>query len=319
MRRSSIFLVASFSGLVLALPAITLACSSCGCTLSSDWVSQGISSSAGFTVDLRYDFVDQTALRSGSHGATEPATPGTEEAEQRSTNRYTTATIGYNLNKEWGVNLLLPYLDRSHSTIAPGDTDISASHTHSIGDVKIIGRYQGFSADGDTGILFGVKLPTGAHDFSFNGGPAAGQTLDRGLQPGTGSTDFILGGFRFGSLNRDWDWYAQAMVQTPVHTKDDYRPGTIFTANGGLRYMAWGRWIPLLQLNALERRPDAGANSDAPNSGGRSLLLSPGLSVELAKGVTIYGFVQAPLYQYVNGLQLAPRWNASVGASYSWR
>lgn len=299
------------------LPVTALACSSCGCTLSSDWVSQGMSSKPGLSVDLRYDFIDQTALRSGNQSATEPAVPGTDEVEQRSTNRYTTLTLGYNINKAWGISLLLPYIDRSHSTIAPGDSDISTSHTRSPGDLKLVGRYQGFSDDADTGLLFGVKLPTGRDDFLFNGGPQQGGLLDRSLQPGSGSTDLLLGGFRFGSLNRDWDWYAQALAQAAVRTRDDFRPGNVYTANAGLRYMSLGRVTPLLQLNALERRADGGASADATNSGGRSLYVSPGMSVAFGKNLSVYSFVQAPLYQHVNGLQLAPRWNASVGLSFS--
>jgi len=302
-----------------ALPVTAMACSSCGCTLSSDWVSQGMSSKPGMSVDLRYDFIDQTALRSGTYSATAPAVPGADEVEQRSTNRYTTLTLGYNINKAWGVSLLLPYIDRSHSTIAPGDSDISTSHTRSPGDIKLVGRYQGFSNDGDTGLLFGVKLPTGRDDFSFNGGPQQGAALDRSLQPGSGSTDLLLGGFRFGSLNRDWDWYAQTLAQTAVRTRDDFRPGNVYTANGGLRYMSLDRVTPLLQLNALERRADGGANADTVNSGGRSLFISPGISVSLGKNLNVYSFVQAPLYQHVNGLQLAPRWNASLGLSFSLR
>lgn len=312
--------VTTLSLLSLALlPASTMACSSCGCTLSSDWVSQGINSAPGISVDLRYDFIDQTALRSGNDSTTAPVVPGADEVEQRSTNRYTTATLGYNFNKVWGASLLLPYIDRSHSTIAPGDSDISTSHSRSLGDIKVVGHYQGFSDDGDTGVLFGIKLPTGRDDFQFNGGPQQGEMLDRSLQPGTGSTDLLLGGFRFGSLNRDWDWYSQALAQVAVRSHDDFRPGNVYTVNGGLRYMSLGRITPQLQLNALERRNDGGANADEVNSGGRFLYVSPGISMSLGKNMNVYSFVQAPLYEHVNGLQLTPRWNASVGLSFSLR
>lgn len=301
------------------LPVAADACSSCGCTLSSDWVSQGIHAQPGFNLDLRYDFIDQTALYSGSSSATAPAVPGTKEAEQRTTNRYTTATLTYNLSKDWGVSVVLPYLDRSHTTIAPGDTDISGSHTNSLSDIKVLGRYQGFSADHDSGLLVGFKLPTANKDFRFNGGPQQGELLDRSLQPGTGSTDLLLGGFRFGGLNRDWDWYAQALGQVAVETRDDYRPGNAYTANVGLRYMSFGSITPQLQLNALERRRDGGLNADPENSGGRSLYASPGLNLAAGKQLNLYGFVQLPLYQHVIGLQLVPNWNAALGLSYSFR
>jgi hypothetical protein len=268
---------------------------------------------------VRYDFVDQTALRSGSHAATVPAVPSDDEVEQRVTNRYTTTTLSYNANKVWGVSLLLPYLDRSYSVIAPNDNDSSLSHSRSLGDVKVMSRYQGLSADGDIGLLLGVKLSTGRDDFRVNDGPQQGEQLDRSLQAGSGSTDLLLGGFRYGSLNRDWDWYAEAMAQVAIDTKDSFRPGNVYTANGSLRYMSFGDVMPQLQLNTLERRADGGDNADAANSGSRSLYISPGLSASVGKSLNVYGFVQVPLYQQVNGQQLASRWNASVGFSFILR
>ncbi|RZU47021.1 hypothetical protein EV700_1410 [Fluviicoccus keumensis] len=306
----------ALSLLVLSLAAVNAkACSSCGCTLNSDWVSQGLDSKPGFALDLRYDFIDQTALREGNGSATAPAIPAAEEVEQRTTNRYITATLGYNPNRAWGFSVVLPYLDRSHSTIVDGDTDITTSHTRSLGDIKVMARYQGFSTDGDSGLIVGLKLPTGSRDFRFNGGPQAGTDLDRSLQPGTGSTDLIIGGFRTGSLNRDWDWYAQGLVQAPVKIRDEFRPGAVFSVNGGFRYMALTRWEPQVQVNALERRPDGGANGDAATSGGRSFYVSPGLAYTPGKKLSVYGFVQLPVVQHVTGLQLAPRWSAAVGVS----
>ena len=37
------------------------------------------------------------------------------------------------------------------------------SHTRNVGDVKIIGRYQGFTPHCNFGVLYGVKLPTGSY------------------------------------------------------------------------------------------------------------------------------------------------------------
>ena len=45
--------------------------------------------------------------------------------------------------------------------------------------------------------------------------------------------------------------------------------------------------------------------------------LSPGLSYMLTQSVQAYGFVQLPLYQYVNGVQLTADW--AVAAGLSWR
>ena len=49
------------------LPSAAEACASCGCTLTADWLSQGLAAQPGTTFSLRYDYVPQTVLRSGTH------------------------------------------------------------------------------------------------------------------------------------------------------------------------------------------------------------------------------------------------------------
>ncbi len=299
-------------------PLSVLACSSCGCTLSSDWENQGISAEPGFRVDLRYDYINQNQLRHGSGKANAGdamAAAGNGqvgELETYTRNHYYTLGLDYTFDRSWGIDVQIPYVDRAHGTKPFNGVDFDpeiTSHSRSIGDVKVMGRYQGLSADGDTGLMFGAKLPTGRHDVAFG----TGDPLDRSLQPGSGSTDVILGAYRFGSLNKNWDWFAQGLYQQAVATKDEYRPGNSFNMNLGLRYMGLDSAMPLLQINARTVRPDSGANADSQNTGGKIVYLSPGLTVPVTQSTRLYGFVQLPLYQHAVGFQLAPRWNASIG------
>ena len=123
---------ALLSAAISAVPLPALACSSCGCTLSSDWSSQGIAPSGeGFRVDFRFDYFDQDQLRSGTGSVDRGslAIPNEQEIQQQTINRNYALGIDYSPNEDWGVNLQLPYFDRYHTTIAPGDTEISTSHT----------------------------------------------------------------------------------------------------------------------------------------------------------------------------------------------
>ncbi|OIQ70634.1 hypothetical protein GALL_477490 [mine drainage metagenome] len=74
--------------------------------------------------------------------------------------------------------------------------------------------------------------------------------------------------------------------------------------------------MPQLQINAQTRSSDSGINADPANTGGRLVYLSPGVTVAISDNVKIYSFIQLPVYQYVEGLQLAPRWNASFGINF---
>jgi len=305
----------------LATPTTGFACSSCGCTLSSDWSSQGIAPSGeGVRVDFRFDYFDQDQLRSGTkkvdRGSLE--IPNEHEIQQTTINRNYALGIDYSPNEDWGVNLQLPYFDRYHTTIAPGDTEISTSHTQGIGDVRLVGRYLGFTPDHSIGAQLGVKLATGSFDNTFISGPQAGEPLDRGLQPGTGTIDLLVGGFTFGAFSRDWDYFAQGMLQQPLNSRDGFRPGTGFNLNAGVRYMAYEHFVPSLQINARIEARESGENADVDNSGATLVYLSPGLNFQVAGALHGYAYVQLPIYQRVNGLQLEPRYTATVGIYYTF-
>ena len=68
--------------------------------------------------------------------------------------------------------------------------------------------YTGFFKDMSTGIMFGVKLPSGT--FTAPG-------LDRDNQIGTGSTDLLLGAYHRGLLSGDnaWQYFSQILWRQP--------------------------------------------------------------------------------------------------------
>ena len=301
-------------------PRASPACSSCGCILSSDWASQGYVAGAGFHLDLRLDAFDQDVLRAGT-GAVDRrriARPAGREIQQTTINRNLALNLDYSSNAVWGASLQVPFFDRRHTTVAAGDTAVSASHTRSVGDVRVIARYQGFSPDRTTGVQFGLKLATGAFDADFTDGPEAGTPLDRGLQPGTGTTDLLLGAYHFGALGRYWNYFAQALVQQPLNSRRDFKPGTGLNANFGVRYTASRSVVPQIQLNLRAEERESGAEADVENSGATLVYLGPGITARVAPGLSAYAFVQVPVYENVNGYQLEPRFAASVGLSSSF-
>ena len=313
--------------LVLASVSTTvLACASCGCTLSSDWDSQGFTTQSGLRLDVRYDYLNQDQLRSGKGKASAADVGNTgQEVEKFTRNNYLTVGLDYSFSPDWGVNVQLPWINRNHSTLGTGSDGSAAadgaydSRTASLGDVKLVGRYQGFTPQRNLGLMFGLKLPTGSHTetgiLADGSGPAP---IDRGLQPGTGTTDAILGVYYFDTLNKNWDWFGQATVQSALNASDQYKPGTGYNLNVGVRYMGFGSVIPQLQLNTRHVLHDTGASADTVSTGGTLMYLSPGVVVPVSKQASVYGFVQLPVYQDVRGVQLTPRYTASIGARYAF-
>ena len=313
---------------VVSSPISAWACASCGCTLSSDWEE---SSQTGLKFDLRYDYIDQNQLR--SKGSTISASDASQvlnggdpqEVEQETKNQYLTLTTEYTLDPNWKLSLQLPSIVRDHSTLGTASDGTSAgtgggqytSSTSNLGDIKIFSRYQGISPQHDSGILLGLKLPTGRYNLTGTSTDPSSDTgtapIDRGLQPGSGSTDVIAGLFHSEALNKNWDYFAEAFYQYAFMIADKYRPGDGFNFNLGYRYRGFEAWVPEVQMNSRFVRHDSGDNADTTSTGGTLIYLSPGLAARLSSQTELYTFLQLPLYQYFNGVQLAPTYTASIG------
>jgi hypothetical protein len=317
--------VATTFALLACASAGSVACSTCGCTLSTDWASQGLTLHDGWSADLRFDYADQDQLRSGTHGVDRGAItyPAAQEIQQNTVNRNATLAFDYGTGTDWGVTFQLPWLDRYHTTIDAGETAVSTARFADVGDVRVVGRWLGLSQAQDWGLEFGLKLPTGRTDVTFESGPTAGEALDRGLQPGTGSTDLLLGAFRYGTLGDESapgtvDWFGVAQVQVPMLHDDAFRPGTSANLSAGVRWRGAGAIVPEAQLNARFEQRESGSAADVANSGATLVYVSPGASWAATPRIGLYAFAQLPVYQRVNGLQLEPRWSVSAGVRASF-
>jgi len=312
--------------IVAVAPRLAIACATCGCTLSSD-AAMGYSAIPGWRLNVGYDYLHQDELRSGTHSVS--SVPDGNELERETLNRYITTGLSYSPSSDWNINLLVPYVERTHSTYGVFDStrplpQLSTSRSSSLGDIRLIGSYQGLLPTDNLGIQLGVKLPTGRYGtaIDFNAGPNVGTPLDASLQPGTGSTDVIVGAYYYQAISQNFDMFANAQFQSAVahHMErpgDDYRPGNSTTLSFGLRYEKSPQWVPQFQVNLLHKSRDQGALADIQDTAGNVAYLSPGLTARVLPKLHVYGFAQLPVYSNLYGYQLFPRWTASIGASYA--
>lgn len=306
-------------GILLALaslPAPVFACASCGCTLTSDWLSQGLASQPGTTFLLRYDYIPQTTLRSGTGRVDRSAIalPTDREIELSTFNHSLTAQVDHQFANDFGINVQLPFVSRPHRTIVEDSVDPSRSRTNGIGDLRVVGRWAGLSTKGSiTGIEAGAVLPTGAFHQRFRSGPATGDEVDRGLQPGTGTVQAVLGAYHFGRVSPVLNYLVQVSGQAALDHRDGYRPGNFVQASTALVYAGWRGVTPQLQLNGRITARDGGLAADRPNSGGEQINLAPGATIDLSPRLSAFGFVETPLVTRVNGYQLVPRVKLSAG------
>jgi hypothetical protein len=295
------------------------ACGACGCTLNSDWSSQGHAVGPGLRFDLRYDYFAQDQLRRGTRAVDRASfgLPAEEEVQEKTLNRNLTLTLDYSSGSDWGLTVQVPAFDRAHATVAEGDVDPSTSQVTGLGDIRVLGRYQGFSEEHALGIQVGLKLPTGGFHQTFAVGPQAGQPLDRGLQMGTGTTDLLIGAYAFGDLTQTWGCFAQVLLQKPLGEREGFKPGDGLNASAGVRYTGFRGITPHLQLNLRAEGRESGPQADAANSGATLVYLSPGVTLDLGRALQVYAFAQVPVAQRVTGLQLEPRWSLSLGLHWS--
>ena len=302
----------------LALTLTPLAANaSCGgafCSLSTDWDIQGVASKPGVRLDIRAEFIDLDQLRSGTH-KTAPAGEVNEHDEVRTINRNLLATLDWNINADWGVTFKVPFVSRAHTHIFNKDDGFGGTAPENeswnfsgIGDVQALARYRFYKDEhANAGVRFGLKLPTGSI-HKRNGEEEA----ERTLQPGSGSVDSLLGAY-YNHHDGNIGWFAQGMWQQTISNRDNFKPGRKLSADVGLSYNATPSFTLVLQANLQHQSRDSGANAEPADSGSRTVSISPGLSYRLTQSTQVYGFVQKPTYQYMNGAQLTPDWSAALG------
>ena len=264
-------------------------------------------SGTGVMAFAEYDSLNQDENWRGSSRA-----PSGDNEDKRIETSFMSAGVRYMFDPSWGVTLVVPYWDRYFRT-TDEDSGERTTHTHSaFGDARIVGVYSGFATEGNTGVTFGLKLPTG--DDGYSG-------FDADTQIGSGSTDLLLGAYHRGSLDADgrWTWLVDGQWQQPIAHKNAFRPGAEVDGAVGVSYRGWlllgaDRVAPLLQLKGVYRDNDGGRQGDPDNSGYSRVILSPGLQIDAGK-VTVHMDAGIPLYTHTEGNQLVAStlWKLNVG------
>lgn len=328
------------------------ACATCGCSLSTD-AATGYPTRPGWTLGLQYDDIDQRQLRHGDKAVSTAQVAaindagGEQEVEHDTVTRTTTLGLGYAPDDDWGVRLLLPWIDRGHSTYGAATNPVtpdqlSTARVKGFGDLRVVATYQGLLEERNLGLQLGIKLPTGhyggpaadgsgvvgRHPTTFRGGPLAANAspdnlVDTSLQAGTGTTDIIVGAYYHQALSASVDAFVNGQYQAAIANRlhragEDFRVGNTTFVSVGARWQAGPTVVPQLQVNIAHKSADQGALADTSDSAGTIVYLSPGLAGMLSDRVQAYAFVQLPVASHLAGYQLAPRWTGSAGVSVAF-
>ena len=295
------------AALAVLSPGAALACA-CGCAVFDVGTSSLLPNGPGATVFAEYDFLNQTRNWSGTSSA-----PAANNDDKNIRSDFFLAGGQYMFNDDWGVMAEVPYTER-HFVTQEDPTTLGSFDHGSLGDIRLMGVYSGFSPDMSTGVTFGLKLPTGDHTYP---------NFDPDTEIGSGSTDIMLGGYHSGALDfaGDFVWYTQALWQHHIATQDGYTPGPELNGAVGVSYNNWNlgpqtTLAPILQVLLSDRGRDSGPVADPANTGYQRVLISPGLSLAMNQW-KLYADVEVPVWQHMNGNQLIAPYALKFIASYS--
>lgn len=311
-------LVAALALLYVA-PSARASCGAAFCAINTNWNMQGAAIEPGWRFDLRTEYIDQDQPMS-NNSELDVGQKRQHHDEVQTKNRNVLAALDYAFNESMGLSLTVPVIDREHLHIHNhrGAQIRDSWDFTRLGDVRVMGRYQWSrnAPEGQDhanyGVNLGLKLPTGQTHVDN----AKGDQAERSLQPGSGTTDLLLGAYYNRLLSGlDTSWFVQGMFQQPLNSHENYEPGHRISADFGWRYEATPKIGLLTQINLLLVERDRGAQAEPANTGGKFVYFSPGASFAVTPNAQLYGFVQLPLYQYVNGVQLTADWSLAAGVS----
>jgi hypothetical protein len=324
--RSSIFSMASnrpFNSIkvVLSITAVLFLClaprmswaCACGCGIYEVGTASLFPAGMGGTVWVEYDYLDQylnwhaTQIASANHN---------DDKVLRS--QFITLGGQYMFNRSWGVMVEVPYTVRYFKG-ADEDTGAIGKFNHAnFGDVRVSGMYTGLSEDMSTGLSLGLKLPSGDYTYPH---------FDRDTEIGTGSTDIDFGAYHLGTLpwtfkERPFNWFVQGYYQLPVFTQGGYKPGREFDGALGTYYnigkVAFLKELaPMLTLLGTDRVRDSLSQADPRNTGYDRIFIAPGAEVRVGI-LRIYGDVEVPVFQNMNGNQITPAVTYKTVVSYDF-
>jgi len=292
------------------------------------------------SLDLSYQYIDQTQLRSGGGKASAEDIAALDEREISTLTEIRTLQLGVGISSRLALEFSLPLVHREHQHARRGTSKdlIDSWNFNGLGDAVILARYAVLKpknrARPELSLLIGEKLPTGKTTARGAGEDDAGVTESRvadvNLQPGSGSFDHILGASSLQELPVKAIWGGEATMplffsatyRLTGRGTDRYKVGNTLVANAGTVYPLSARLGFSTQVNLRSSARDkadghhADVATESSPTGGLWVYVSPGLQLHLADGLKSYIHVQLPVYQDVKDIQLVSRTNVVMGFAY---
>lgn len=286
-------------------------CGTAFCLVNTHWETLGAPSDTGWQIDLRHEIIDQDRFWLGTREATaaEVAALGLGAQPNVTHNRNTVLTVDYGFDPRTSISVRMPYVsfELARKLNRSGTVQLRGEYA-ALGDAEVQLRrivHEGESSF--TGLVLGLKLPTGGTGeraaiyvdgaYDTDAGP-----LERSVQPGTGTTDGVLGAFHSRRLGHDWSAYAQTYARAAAGQADGYHPGRRLSADAGVSWFGLSGFTFSAQLAYTDRHRDDGIAAEV-RSANTLVAASVGAAWAFMPDFRAYLFYQHPLYRKTEGVQ----------------
>jgi len=320
----------SVFGTILTVSDLWASCGAANCFLVTG-TQEGISNKGQMTLDISYRYIPMDDVQKGSSGTNEALVPGinfetgkieaAHHREIRTINELMQVDVGYGVSERFTLQVSIPLMNnRSHehwNEVGTSEEFFTREDGASgLGDMRITGRYALAIRTKDLLVIGGgLKLPTGEYKLRSSEGGINEPTI----MPGTGSYDFLASLFySYQIIPHNLDAFFSGSYQFNTENNLDYKFGNQTIVNGGLGYTVNETVSVSTQLNFRTSPHDTFKGNQVDSSGGIWLYFTPGIRVQASERLGLYSFVQLPIYQYVNEVNLVPRFALALGASYAF-
>jgi len=269
----------------------------------------GVISKGHLRIRMNYFYMDKDRYVKGSSATLNPA-------NKRVTIHKELLRFYYGLFSDFHVVVTIPYLSKKQEMEMSGKK--VKKHTSGLGDIKLIGKIRILRQSPPQGhglsmaLAGGMKLPTGKDDAKREG-----VLIPPPLQPGSGSTDYILAIFGTKKFSRFF-LHSNIMYQICTKGSQEYKFGNILTYNLALVYPV-ASYIDIVgELNGSYKAKDEQYGTKLVNTGGYELYFSPGIKCNLSSSVVFELSIPLCIWRELNGIQNASDYKIAVGILYEF-
>ncbi len=228
-------------------------------------------------------------------------------------------TVGSNLTDALSLSVEMPYVTRRSLEVDTHSILGSKQKSEGLGDVTLWGNYRLWQSGGQSlGTALGVKLPTGDTGQKNS----LGQKFEVELQPGSGSVDYIVGGFYKASWERV-DVVTNLSYVFNTEGSQDFKFGNMLTASVAADYVLNPTWnnlqtktgVDVVLQNDWKEEQGGVANHD---SGGFTAFVGPTVNIGVLPQAGVFMSVLYPVFQDLGGVHQHLDYVWTVGAKVSW-